>query len=430
MIKTVMLAGAVALGVAAAGYVCVLAYARHDVIAREEAARAAGYPTTLSELDAWYALPEGSANAADVYAKAFALDEASSDVARENSLPFVGEASLPEFSTPLRETDRTAAAAYLTERSEVLSVLHEAASISACRYPIQLAETNSGDLPHIASLRRAVHLLALEAAVAAEEGQADTAVLALVAGYVAAASLREEPLVHSQVGRVGQIHHLTLSLERVLNRVPLANVQLIQIQNAIASCEAPHAFERAFAGDRCRGMAVLATDTAGMTDGGTATPFGRLYGALGLRKLDAWVYAACMGDLIAAAEGPYHQRRARYRMWTSRVEKVPEWLAVSSRRLGECAKAASADLRAAALIRVARTAVAIQIYRNDNQTLPASLDALAPTYVEVVPGDPFGTAPLQYERVGMRAEVSSIGLDGLPNSGLSTDDDIVLSVMR
>ncbi|MBX7255087.1 MAG: hypothetical protein K1Y02_01905 [Candidatus Hydrogenedentes bacterium] len=428
--RTILVAGVlVSVGIAA-GYIGVLLYAPKEVASAVEAAKAAGYPVTVEELDAWYQLSADRINASDLYMKAFELDAKSGSALSEKSLPFVGEGALPDFSVPLPEAQRTSATNYLASKAEVLKALHEASATSACRYDFRIGEAGPDDLPHLNGLRHAVQLLALESCVAAEDKQGNAAVGALMAGYAAASSLRDEPMLASQLARVASVSAMTEALERVLNHAELDNMQLSQVLSSVSFSEAPHAFERAFAGERCFGLAAFPDEPAGVTEDGDTTIMGQCYALMGVRRLDTWAFAVFMEELIAASEEPLHQRRTAYKEWSTRVDKLPAIFVITKHKLDELEKATTADLKGSALLRVATAAIAVEQYQNDAGRLPESLDALVPRYLEVVPGDPFAPAPIRYESSGIRSEVSSVGLDSAPDSGLTTDDDIIVTVVH
>jgi hypothetical protein len=58
------------------------------------------------------------------------------------------------------------------------------------------------------------------------------------------------------------------------------------------------------------------------------------------------------------------------------------------------------------------------------------MEALIPRYIEVIPEDPFAPGPIRFTRMGIRTTLRSLGPDGSEDSGLSTDDDIVIEVQH
>ena len=92
-----------------------------------------GEPTTPIELNAWYpAVPENE-NAAPLYLKAFEAKVWRQDL--EAALPFY-EAKLPSPGEPLPESMHAAMETYLAVEAEEIRLLHEAAALPKCRYPV------------------------------------------------------------------------------------------------------------------------------------------------------------------------------------------------------------------------------------------------------------------------------------------------------
>ena len=162
--------------------------------------RAAGYPTTLAELDAWYPTPT-DANAADVYLEAF--DAYVSDEELEALLPhFSMNVDWPAPDEPIPAEMLTAMEAYLAKNAEALALLVEAASIPECRYPVDLREGLDVRLPHLIELRTGTELLALQASVAAERSEGESVVGSIRATLALAESLKHEPILISQLVRI------------------------------------------------------------------------------------------------------------------------------------------------------------------------------------------------------------------------------------
>lgn len=91
------------------------------------------------------------------------------------------------------------------------------------------------------------------------------------------------------------------------------------------------------------------------------------------------------------------------------------------------------DLETLARMRTARTALAVERFRRENERWPESLDELIPDYLEEIPIDPFDEKPLKYRRMNegeeVRAEdsgmvvrngamVYSVGFDGADDGGV------------
>ncbi|HWH71915.1 MAG TPA: hypothetical protein VNT26_21310, partial [Candidatus Sulfotelmatobacter sp.] len=88
-----------------------------------------------------------------------------------------------------------------------------------------------------------------------------------------------------------------------------------------------------------------------------------------------------------------------------------------------------------ALCRTAETAMALERYRlgHDGQ-LPASLNTLAPVYLNQVPLDPFNGQPLRFKRLPKGYAIYSVGADrqddGAKQSGSDGTGDETFTVER
>ena len=74
--------------------------------------------------------------------------------------------------------------------------------------------------------------------------------------------------------------------------------------------------------------------------------------------------------------------------------------------------------RRAAIVRDMESAVAIERYRLVNGKLPSQLSDLVPTFLPVVPTDPFDGKPLRYKTLTKGYVVYSVGDDCEDNGGI------------
>jgi hypothetical protein len=114
--------------------------------ARIDTIRAAGYPVTCAELDQWYKIPPNVENAAYTIIDAFSYYN-QWDKEKSKSLPVVGRAELPARTEPLTEEMKALIAQYVADNNEALELLHIAAKIENCRYPIDLS-AGTGFVPN------------------------------------------------------------------------------------------------------------------------------------------------------------------------------------------------------------------------------------------------------------------------------------------
>jgi hypothetical protein len=249
-----------------------------EIQARIDAIHHAGFPATCAELDKWYPQPPAGENAADIFKEAFARYQmwTNKDVqfsapidagdngkfsmppkSKRDLLPVVGMAKLPPRTEPLAPETQKLVAEYLSDNAESLQRLHKGVLMKSCRYPIDLTKGPSTLFPHLNSLRQAERLFSLEAVRYTEEQQPQLAVESVVAALSFSRSLNREPVLISYLVHVACQGVALDSLERVLNRMPLTDAQLVMLSNAIQESENQQALTRAFVGERCFGVDIF-----------------------------------------------------------------------------------------------------------------------------------------------------------------------------
>lgn len=388
--------------------------------ARIDGMRAAGYPVTFEELDDWYEVPTFGANAADYITTAFTYLRLPEREERE-PIPLFGRAKLPPRTQPLDEQTNALIGKILQDNETALELLHEGASIPHCRYPIDLAEGHAAVLPHIEHFRNAVRLLSLEAIRHAERNEPQDAVRAIVSALGVTRSLIKEPVPISQLVRQGCQSSAVSTLEFIINRAPLTDEQLIQLEQAFASAYDPNALIRAFVGECCFGLAVFRNPRMMVdlfpTGGRASLVVVELSRAIGFLDTSEVLYIDLMEEAIQAAQLPPHERPAagkaieQKRAQINKAHVLLHELTPALRRLLEL------DLIDMARILTVRVALSVERYRRATGQLPGQLGDLVPRYLDCVPPDPFDGRPLRYTKLEKGYVIYSVGTDGEDNGG-------------
>jgi hypothetical protein len=415
---------------------------------RIDAIHRAGFPVTWVELDKWYARPPSGENAADVYREAFAhfetwtnkpaqlstpsdADNKSKFSSRPRSkrdlLPVVGMAVLPPRPEPLPAEMRQLVADYLADNAEAVRLLHRAATMKSCRYPVDLAKGFATPLHHLNSIRQAARLLFLEALQDTEQQQPQEAVESVAVSLGVAGSLDQEPELISQLVRIACQGITVDSLERVLSRMALTDEQLAKLATALEESEDPQAMTRAFVGERCCGAGFFENARRGKFPfeeiGGadnqwlSVRPLSALYRATGLLELDEESYLDLMEQDVKATQLPPPENMAAARALDDEVNHVARWCMFSRMLLPALDKAVVKAARCDAKMRDAQTAIAVERYRLANGRLPNQLRDLTPTFLPAVPADPFDGKPLRYKPLAKGYVVYSVGEDREDNGG-------------
>lgn len=406
------------------GYRLVLHY---RIERRLDAFREAGYPVTLEDLAEYYPEVPMGENAAVVYERALWSFREPSDRKIGDVTPIQGFADLPPLGEPLPPEQLAAASLWVSLNRECLTDLHEAAAMPGCRFPLDFSGGIEMLLPHLAPMRNGARLLALENLLAIEQGETEQALASLHTGLKLQQALRTEPLLISQLVRIACVHLAVASMERTCSRLELSPEQIAELRARIERTEADlaDALERAFAGELPNGVDAFDLGPAywsylsslGHT---TAPPTGApgvAYKLTGLADLDELEYLDRIAPLFEAGELPIEEAIARARDVEHEFKTISEGRFLTRTLLPGLPRAMTEAAVTHAVLRAARTALAVERYRLKNGELPEDLETLAPEFLDSVPLDPFDGQPLKYRRLDPGFVIYSVGRDGRDNGG-------------
>jgi hypothetical protein len=396
-------------------------YFRLQINAERDAIRKAGFPVTLRELSVYYPVPQGN-NAAVVYTQAFAKYAGHN---MENKLPLVSNSynvKLPPRGEPLPEDMKTDISAYLAANAEALEFLHKAAAIDGCRFDLDFSQGYGMPLPHLGKLRQATQLLELQALMKVEGGKPDDAAMAIADSFGAARALQNEPVLISQLMRLGVISISVSNLERVLSRSTLGDQQLTDLSNAIASQENPEALIRGLAGERCTGEDLFLNNLSRyigpVTKPGNALTLWQLSG---LKAMDHLKYLQLMAELVRTAGGSARDILDTAEDWEKKVHQLPRLYFLTNFLVPALTRVNEEQLKIFARLRSGRAAIAVERFRMANGRLPGSLDELTPKWLDTVPADPFDDQPIRYKKLAKGFVTYSVGPDQKDHGGIELD---------
>ena len=403
--------------------------------ARLQAIRQKGYPTSLSELDAWYERVPESRNAASVVIKA-------------NALPGLANASnlnavLDEKSwTPTRSRlfdaeSKAEVSALLATNQTLLNLLHSIIGLTNSRYPIDLTRGINTLLPDLAKVKSTVRLLTAEALFETSNGDTEKAIESLRAAGGVADSAAPELILISQLVRYASWAIISKRAELILNASRFSDEQLAGLQVFISNAERTNTIARALAGERvcCLSIFMNSRDQASVYafGSGISPPttqdrlrtsfFMGLLKSTGIIRKDKAFYLDVMAANMAAAEAPFPERLILGQQANAAALSPPSKFLIFSRiLLPSLAKAIQRDAEHTARVRTSQTALAVERFRLAHSgNLPGSLNDLVPAYLFSVPCDPFDGQPLRYKRLAPGYVVYSIGNDMRDDGGIEGD---------
>lgn len=405
--------------------------------------RKAGHPVSAEELDKWYSPVAADENAARIYSKAFALLKRPEG--KDPALPILGGASLPKPSDPISPAMVKVTGDVLSQNQAALELLHEGAKFQLCRYPVDLKLGSAATLPHLAAIKTSAQMLSLQSMVAAEKGEQDQAVKAILAGLSLANSLKQEPLLISQLVRFVAVNLTANALERLLNRHTLSDQQLQKLLAGFDSVEQPESITRTLIGERCmiiHGFGDLPRLLQEFKNlkGGLPHSIPADYQKQPVFIEDFEMAMDILDDLISARQKPFPEKlEAEDQLAVAIAEAREKKLLVTGVFTPAFSSLFTKEAEHTATVRLAQTALALERYRLAHQdALPKALDELTPAFVKSVPQDPFTGKPLSFKsRLQKNYVLYSVGKDltddeGAEKQARPTDAhyDIAIGVAR
>jgi hypothetical protein len=390
------------------------------------AIRQAGLPTSPAELDQYYEPVAPSNNAAllvQAAVRSYVLPQSDLDPSRI-PLPASSEKLLPEL--------RGAVASHVDRNKAALDELHAIAEFTESRYPIDLTKGPSTLLPHLAEIKGLAQLLKFEAIHHSASGQRDLAVGALQSGFGLARTLRNEPLLISELVRIASVAIILDALERVVTEHQLTEQELKGLRDALQDAEADstRGSFRAMVGERASGIAFFTMRPSELVQlgnsGGAARSSGLLFqqfafGAqrlLGLRDRDLKIYLELMEGFANAVTNQLPEALAKTDKLTTemdlRMQSGFGRLAILSRMLLPAFnKAVAKEAALVTRLRCADLALAVEEFRLAHSgALPNTVVELGSEFLRHLPRDVAVGQPLQYERrptVGYRISSPAAG---------------------
>jgi len=386
--------------------------------------RTKGYPVTLEELESWYNIPPGAENSADVYMDAFS-NYVEWDSEARKALPVVGRAPLPARTQPLDDPNQQLVKQFLSDNKKTLTLLHEAASIEHCRYPIDfIYELNQG-APWLKNFRKCAHLLRLNVLIQCESKNSEKALESIHSTFSLAKS-SNVPLLLNQLIRIAVKATAYKNIERTVNRVQLTEEQLMMLSSWIEEADNDEGYKRALIGENCIGLNTFRGHVKEISGefgskGGLGIVFLAFWRITGLNNRDATEYIKIMQEFIDAMELSANERLLAFDSIQKDVDSGKRGGFLTRMLMPAFGRIMQIEIRHLAHLRATQTALAIERYRSTEGRLPQSLENLVPAYMEVVPTDPFDGQDLKYRTLETGFVVYSVGEDLTDEGGAERD---------
>lgn len=380
--------------------------------------QAAGQPFTSEELGEYYAIPEGSVDTTDLWLEAMQLANDHETYEEEEGLPIVGfedSPDLPGFGEPWPE--EVAVAEFLEGQAEPLAAIHRAASADgAVRFSHDFGP--EGDVvweltETVMPLRRCERLLILQAHARAREGDKSGSVQSLREIFAVGRTLEAYPLGVALLVRTAISGGAIYRCGSILPFLDASADDLRSIQAELRRLDYRRDLYRAIVGERVFCLHSCAYELPNTT--GIPIPEEALWyfePGIQLRILD---YQDGIAEL---AHAPWPEA-------LSTVAKFDDWRpnpwSLTDPVAGQSVWMTSAFFSRAAISEAIATAldaaIAVELFRRDQQHLPSKLGELVPDYLPAVPLDPFADGPLRYITRDDEFLIYSVAEDAIDNQG-------------
>ncbi len=396
----------------------------HDVNTQFAKIRAAGYPTSGAELNAWRAPVPDSENGALIMTQALAMITTLPD-SRSNLIYQVKTGRTNQWSA----ATRAAVEAHLQVNAPSLARAREALLLPRFRYPVDFSYGPTADIRHLGKLKQMAQLAQLEAALDAEKGRADQWPESVAFQLKLAETLDDEPILISYLVRDAIVGIATTTAGRNLNRTGPNGEGCRRLQEAFTHAGRTNLLPLALVGDRAIQIPLFRMsrqemDSLSQDDSNIFPPKppkqqrfeGKPMPGLwltGFWERDLNFYLETMDKYISltALPAPASFALTNYSESASTVARKRLYIKAAM-ELPVYKKVPVKEAQLQANVRLATTAFAVERFRLAKGRLPDALSDLAPQFLDAVPTDPFDGEPLRYHTLPRGYVIYSVGPDG------------------
>ena len=376
--------------------------------------KAQGLPTSFAELEAYSKLPEGTPNAADIYLKAFAAYKPLADAEKQKLLPVLGEQCNPKDNEPY-PPEQMAAAEFIEQNKEMFALLHEAGEVESCYYPIDYSQGPSLIKDLLLNIKRGCQSLGIAVIYYSQTNQSQKAYEVLNDQSRLGQSLSRSHCLFSHLVRTAMLGLDVFSIQDIINRTTLDEVQLRQLQDTLQQVNQSTTIGPALVGEICVCIEYrkLNRDVRDVNE--------LMFYAMSLTSQDPAMLISDYQRMIAIDKLPIQEQLPKVREIIKEATDTSFLVFPPQIMLPAIEKVYAIHLRVRANMDCAITALAVERYRLKEGKLPETVDALVPGYLAGVYVDPFDGKPLRYKRDGAGYMIYSIGEDGVDDGGQKQD---------
>jgi hypothetical protein len=411
----------------------------------EAKVRQRGEPLTLTELAAMSPSIPDSENAAIPLLELWEKEEPARWAAfRENqrplperrnpeydpNLPFLGSAArqIP-LGKKLPEAQRAAAEAWLKKNVEHSAAVRGALQRPKSRFPVRITDGFAALLPHYVEVRDEARNFRLEALIASEDGDVDSALAALRHVRRLGDLLAGEPLLIAQLVNLSCQSLALDGAEELLTRQRLSPPHLLELKALLESMDVTNGWRPALVSERAFALSAISAEGPGLgaiSHESDVSPADMQRGlwflrAIGLAQADQRLMLETFERATALADQDTPEALREYAKLEAEVKRKARGFPpkiFSGLLLPALSKAALKFTAVEARRRAGLAAVAVERHRQAHAgQLPNSWVELVPAQFPGDPTDPFTGEPLKLKALPRGFVVYSVGADEEDDGG-------------
>lgn len=376
-----------------------------------DAIRAKGEPVTAEELAATIpVLREADNMAVALLDPVDAINAYTLTEHEKKVLPHVGTARIPRDGRRLSRVQLEAARQYLGRFHSERSEIHQALQLESGWLPVEIRSPMANiDFPSITRFLCLPDVLALEAVVAANDG--DVAVAAVILRDMCRALRVNEHgwILLDALIRVRFYRRAQEQIQAVVNLCGLPDDDLARLVALLADCEDRIDLKRGLIGERVHGLDYLRSLRNGSLPALGTEAVWRHTPALPAADIGAGL--SVMTALVDAVGEPDGRTIERLEAVSTMYGTMPWYSMMSTTTVPQLTSQTKKGVISIASGRALRVGLACERYRLATGDWPAGLVALVPEYLDEVPSDPFGGKAIRFERIDDGVRTWSIGPD-------------------
>ncbi len=306
---------------------------------------------------------------------------------------------------------------FVADNQDSLALLHRAAGLEQCCYPMGWSPSQATPYPPLDVIRNG-QLLCLSGLLAFDDDRTEAGAEALLAALCIARSAGRVPTVYGPLVCTSIRRQAVSSLEWGLSRVVLTDEQARPLQEALGTEDGPEGLKRSLAGHLCTRLPRFESPQLCREDYLPSAAMLKTYGALGLGAKEGVLFVDMMESYLDVTRQPFSQWQAATAALDVELNKTLRGcVLLAPQGRGAFSGLLMGYIESRARSEAARTALAVERYRLAKGQLPETLTDLVPEYLGSVPLDPFDGAALRYQTLAAGFVVYSIGRNGWDDGG-------------